>query len=330
MAKWTVKYRAKNGSTESLVLEAETRKELFPMLAQRGILAISITEGVIQKKKSLSIAITGKNKQGTLLGIVVVLLCALVAIYFLLCSGSSSRLSMKVVKKEAMIETVAQTEKSKKKIVKPTPSSIAQEYNEKVKEFIKKKPETNKVFWIVPPLAPDDPDNALRTRVAQELGSLLSIEPGEAMPPFPYSFMIEDDAKAAAANGEDVGEIDNGNKSFMESLKKWKIVAKETDDDKRIEHKSKILDAQTELLAGIDEGMSVNDSIRAAYEFRKRAYEMRSTIIKTLSEFAEGEENHEDTIKSIKEMNTRLEEEGIKKINISEVLPDYEDEGEIK
>ena len=203
-----------------------------------------------------------------------------------------------------------------------TPSTVAQSYNEQVKEFVKKSAGTNNIHWIVPPLAPDDPDRALHTRVTQELGSLLSVEPGEQMPPFPYSFLIEDDMKA---RGEDTSGVDNGNKGFLESLKKLKIQAKETDDEHRLEHKQKLIEAQSELLAGIDEGISVNDSIRAAYEFRKRAYEMRSTIINTLSELHQKDGNDEDTIRQVKDMNNRLAEEGIKKISIGEVIPDYEE-----
>ena len=331
MKKWTVYYRIQNGSKASIVIEAETRKDLFSILSRRGIVAISVSEGVFTKKKE-SIKISANTRNiGRIISFCVTVFIFFIAVYFGLIKKVSHDITSKPQKsKTEPVESITKSITHTKKNDKVSASTIAQEYNDRVKEFIKKKSGTNKVHWIVPPLDPNDPDNALRTRVAQELGSLLSIEPGEAMPPFPYSFMIEDDAKEAAANGVDVGEIDNGNKLFVESLKKWKIVAKETDDDKRIEHKSKILEAQAELLAGIDEGMSVNDSIRAAYEFRKRAYEMRSTIIKTLSEFAEGEESHEDTIKSIKEMNARLEEEGIKKINISEVIPDYEDEEEIK
>ena len=209
-----------------------------------------------------------------------------------------------------------------------TPSAVAKTFNEQVKEFIKKAPGTNKITWIVAPLDPDDPDNALRQGITQELGSLLSVEPGEAMPPFPYSFLIEDDMREAAAKGEEVGEIDNGNKAFLDSLKKWKIAAKETDDEHRLEHKQKLIEAQSELLSGLDEGISVNDAIRAAYQFRKRAYEMRSTIVETLTELHTKDGNAEDTIRQIKDMNNRLAEEGIKKIAIGEVIEDYEEPDE--
>ena len=263
--------------------------------------------------------------RGIVAGIVVVLLALAGAWYFL---GDSLTSTAPKDKKTKTVKEVKPTSASSVQIdVKPaakgsSAAAAARAYNEQVKEFVKKSAGTNNIHWIVPPLAPDDPDRALHTRVTQELGSLLSVEPGEQMPPFPYSFLIEDDMKA---RGEDTSGVDNGNKGFLESLKKLKIQAKETDDEHRLEHKQKLIEAQSELLAGIDEGISVNDSIRAAYEFRKRAYEMRSTIINTLSELHQKDGNDEDTIRQVKDMNNRLAEEGIKKISIGEVIPDYEE-----
>ena len=146
------------------------------------------------------------------------------------------------------------------------------------------------------------------------------------MPPFPYSFMLEDDMHEAKARGEDVGEIDNGNKTFLESLAKFKIVAKETDDKHRLEHKEKLVAAQAELLDSIDKGLSVNDTIRAAYEFRKRAYEMRTELSNVLRENAAEETDINSFKRQLEMVNSKLEEEGIKTIPIEEILPDYEED----
>lgn len=145
------------------------------------------------------------------------------------------------------------------------------------------------------------------------------------MPPFPYSFILEDDMREAQANGEDVGEIDNGNNSFFESLEKYKIVAKETDDEHRLEHKERLLAAQGELLDAIDEGLSVNDTIRAAYEFRKRAYETRTELSNLLQEIASEESDIEIFKEQLKMANQKLEEQGIKTIPLEEILPEYEE-----
>ncbi len=74
---------------------------------------------------------------------------------------------------------------------------VQAEFNDKVREYIKKSP-TNNIQWVVAPLDPDDPDNALRTTIARDIGTLLSIPPGEEIPPcIPFGFMFEDDAIAA-------------------------------------------------------------------------------------------------------------------------------------
>ena len=198
---------------------------------------------------------------------------------------------------------------------------VKRELNEQVKEFVKKPTGTNNVTWIVKPLDPDDPDRALYVRVTQELATLLAVEPGERMPPFPFKFLADDDLKenGIAGNG------DNGNKAFLDSLEKFKIQAKESDDENRLAYKERLIEAQGELLAGIDKGISVDDAIRAAYDFRQRAYEMRSTIVKTLTELHDKDGDTEGTVRQIKDLNNKLAEEGIKKISVDEVIEDYEE-----
>jgi len=283
-------------------------------------------------KKAAAPVVVSKKPPRAALGIVagvVTVIAVATALYFCL----SPEPSTKVVpspKKTALAETVkpAEAPKGEGETRSEKVRKVKQDLNDQVKEFVKKSTGTNNITWIVPPLAPDDPDRALQTRVTQELGSLLSVEPGEPMPPFPYSFLLEDDMKA---RGEDVSEVDNGNKLFLESLQKFKIQAKETDDEHRLAHKQKLIEAQGDLLAGIDQGISVNDSIRAAYEFRKRAYEMRSTIIKTLTELHEKDGDTEGTVRQIKDLNNKLAEEGIKKISVGEVIEDYDiEEGDAK
>lgn len=325
MKSFNVTYRGGDGKQCVVRIAADDRKGVFDELARRGISAIRVEECTGKSKASLPAK--PSYLKGLAAGAVVVVLA--VATWMMLAPGDAAGTFAGENK------SPRKTAPAKPAVDAPSPrpadesrppataASVAQEYNDTVKEFVKKAA-TNNVVWIVPPLDPDDPDNALRTRVAQELGSLLSIEPGEPMPPFPYSFLMEDDMKEAASRGEDVGEIDNGNKTFLESLKKWKIAAKENDDDHRLEHKEKLLQAQQELIDGMNEGVSVNDSIRAAYEFRKQAFEFRSTIVNTLTEMAAEGDPPEKTIEMLRDVNKQLAKEGIKTIPVVEILPDYE------
>ena len=201
---------------------------------------------------------------------------------------------------------------------------LKSEFNERVKEYVKA-PLTNKADWVKSPYDPKDPDNALRTRLAQDIALLIAIVPGEPMPPLPFAFMAEDQRiEAASARGEKVITINNGNKQFLEDLKKWRVTIKDTDKDSTVEYKAKFVDAQMELLKGIDEGVSVNDSIRAAYEFRKQAYELRQETIKTLRELHNEDSDVNATRKLIEEANKKLSAEGIRNVFPREIIPDYD------
>ncbi len=326
---FNIVFRNREGRPETTQLEASSRADVFAQLAQKGVKAIRVDEakGKLKPKKP---AERGVPKLGLRLAVWGVIgLAVAIAAYFKAAdlgddAGRQKRTDRKPDRiAEATPSAVAQPTAD---ATKPkTAHDIAEEFNEQAKAFVKKAV-TNETQWIVPPLDPKDPDNALRTRVCQELGSLLSIEPGEPMPPFPYSFLLEDDMRQAAAEGEDVGEIDNGNKAFLDSLAKYKIVAKETDDAQRLEHKERLIAAQGELLDSMGEGLSVNDTIRAAYEFRKQAYETRTELCGLLTEMAQ---EKDADIKIFKEQleiaNARLKEQGIKTIPLEEILPDYED-----
>lgn len=206
---------------------------------------------------------------------------------------------------------------------------VKEELNDKVKEFIKKA-DTNHIVRLGPaPLDPDDPDNALRTQTMTEVAMLVGITPGDPIPPVPFSFMMDDTIMAEASkNGEAVVVFDGGNKRFKEELEKWKITIKETDSETRAAKKQELLESQLELLKGIDEGISVNDSIRAAYEFRKQAFEARSELMKTLSEMHEADPDVDITKELVKKANEKLAADGIKEITYGDVIPDYDEEAE--
>ena len=200
---------------------------------------------------------------------------------------------------------------------------------DKVKEFIKKADTNNVIRLGAPPLNPNDPDNALRTQTMTEVAMLIGIEPGDPLPPVPFSFMLDDDvANEAASNGEVADLGDGGNKRFLAELEKWKITIKETDSDKRAAKKQELFDAQLELIDGIEEGVSVNDSIRAAYNFRKKAYETRNNLTMAIIELHESDPDESITKGMIDKANETLAAEGIKKISYSEVMPEYADSEE--
>jgi len=331
---FTAQYRAPDGHLKTEVLPAASRADALALLKARGITPISVVEG--GKLASASTSPKPAWVKGALAGLVVVLAAAAAWFFLLQPAPKPAKPQPKKVEKGNSSKIKGTKGDSEEKIDtnevrKPkTASQISKEFNGAVKDFIKK-PSTNRVDLIgARELDPDDPDNALRTQTMTEIASLISIEPGEPMPPVPYSFMMEDDEiKAAQEEGRPKEKGINGNDRFFDELKKWKITIKETDDLKRTERKQALLQAQLDLVSGIDEGLSVNDTIRAAYEFRKRAFEARNEMISLLTELHGKEGGDVSITKSmIKEANQKLAAEGIKAIMTEEVIADYDPEAE--
>ena len=145
----------------------------------------------------------------------------------------------------------------------------------------------------------------------------------------PLYCVMKKAVKAAADSGARLVVSDGGNKRFQEELAKWKITIKDTDSEQRAAKKQELLESQLELLNGIDEGISVNDSIRAAYEFRKRAYEVRTGLMNAISELHAEDPNVAITKELVKKANEKLAADGIKQISCADVMPDYEEEEKI-
>ena len=78
MKQWTVTYREKSGLKTSVVIEAEDRAGVFAELKQRGINAISITEGVVKAKRSATSGGVSKGVWGVVATLVVVALAGVV------------------------------------------------------------------------------------------------------------------------------------------------------------------------------------------------------------------------------------------------------------
>lgn len=203
---------------------------------------------------------------------------------------------------------------------------VKSELNAKVQPFIRRADTNHAVRLGTTQLDPADPDNALRTQTMTEVAMLVGIEPGDPMPPVPFSFMQEDMAlESATRDGSAMVESDGGNRQFMEELEKWKITVKDTDSEARAAKKRELLASQLELVKGIEEGLSVNDTIRSAYDFRVKAYEARRNLLTAISEMHASDPDAATTRALIKTANAKLAEEGIKAIADEEVITGYED-----
>lgn len=320
MKTWSVTIRDRKGGLETFTLQAPDRAAVFAEMRAKGLSVVRIDE-VEEGRSSFSIdraAVVKWAGRFVACAVAVAAIAVAAAWYF--------RIDMRKLKPGKVSVTVS-GKPARPAVKKPdanakpkSAKAVAAEFQEKARPFVKKA-STNTVEWIVPPLDPDDPDNAMRTAVAQDIGSLLSIVPGEDVPPIiPFGFMFEDEDAEAEGKG------DGGNAAFLESLKKWKLTVKSTDSETTAEAKKNLAEAQMELLHNMSEGLSVNDSIRAAYDFRVRAAATRNSFIDAIKEVYEQDGNADLARKVMKDMNKRLAEEGILAISEADILPDLEDD----
>ena len=259
---------------------------------------------------------------------VAVLIAALVAVWFVFSGddpspkGESAQKAHRTIKAQAPAHRVQDAPTSEEEHVR----KIRAEINEKAANFVTERMTNIVEILGEKPLDPDDPDNALRTRFAKDVATILAIQPGEAVPEIlVFSFMFEDDARAAAeAEGREY-KGDGGNKDFLESLKKWKVTMKESDGESLAATKENLVKSQLELLDGLKEGLSPNDSIRAAYEYRVKAAEFRHELIDMLKEIHTKENNDVAATRGlIAEANKILDEKGFMRIHEESVLSDEE------
>lgn len=191
-------------------------------------------------------------------------------------------------------------------------SKLLAEANDKIKEYITKVP-TNEIEWVNKPLDPDDPDNAMRTRVSFAISSILAIAPGDHIPEFMTAEFL------GIGDGD---PKDGGNKEFEDSLKKWQITIKETDSLDVAEHKKRVFDSQMELLDGINAGGSVDSALREAYDYRVRSAEFRDSVVEMVKAMHEDGHNNASTREMLKSANEKLAAKGLVLIDEAEVIPD--------
>ena len=274
---YTVRYRNKLGKVDFEIVEADSRVAVFPILKEKGINPISITEGNTQKrssKKGKGNANLGSKK--TLLTSSVLFLAVLSLTYFL-CVPSYPK--KENIKKEVVSkQKVASKEKSpsaKKVSVAPNTNSktnvastvVPTKKEENVKlNFTAVTNSNGEVMerWKTPDgktharLVPPNPvfDNV----IDQTLAIMLSVPKGHSMPPMPS-----------------LGA--NATKEFAEALKKPIVI---NDDDSDDVKKAKLLvqAGRDAIFEQLESGKSVNEIIADHCAAVNDNAEMHRTVTK--------------------------------------------------
>jgi len=233
------------------------------------------------------------KKSRGLIALILIVLGALAAWYFLMPSAPAPKQTKKTARERLVAETAPAV------VSKPfaAPSAAPTNAPDPVKTVVKHEPIQYSSNCVTRPIDPNDPDAPLVTGVNQEIGSLLSSKLGEEPTPFPYSF--------------DNDDADNGNDAFLDSLK-TKVEFREGESASRENFKRKILDSRIELIDQIKDGVSYKDSMKEAYKMRVRAYELRKSLIEGLHDIAVTENASRDEMDNqIQKVNKKLAEQGI-------------------
>ena len=102
MKQWTVTYREKSGVKTSVVIEAEDRAGVFAELKNRGINAISITEGAVKAKRR---AASGGGVSKGVWGVVVaVVVAALLGVVWMVMPKDEKPIEVKKVEKKEVVQ----------------------------------------------------------------------------------------------------------------------------------------------------------------------------------------------------------------------------------
>lgn len=259
----------------------------------------------------------GAKKPSPVRGLVAgaVLVAAVIGAYFAFFAGSERPMTERIEKDRGRIKEVKPAQVPKTAKISTSETERRDPLREETAAPAKAVPPvvTNRTVYstncVTRPPDPNDPDSKLITSANQEIGSLLSTELGEQPIPFPYSFQVK--------NG------DNGNDTFLQALKA-KIEFRDTDTKEKSELKTKLLDSQLELIQGIKEGISFNDSMEEAYKLRVRAYETRKCFIEELAKMRESDPDIVE--EGLMKVNESLAAEGIKKISREDIGLDDDEE----
>ena len=311
MKQWTVIYREKSGLKTSVVIEAEDRAGVFAELKQRGINAISITEGAVKAKSSLGGGVTPKSVWGVVTAMVVAAIGVVVWLSF----STDDKVEIEEAPKPKAVKTPAPMPEKPKPVkvekpeepapVKIDPNARPTKVGETVNGYIKlPSGRLHKVRGVI-----TNSVSAIQTKgkyeifehhCENEIACLLTIQPGQGLVGTPRY------------NGRFT-------KEFLESLKK-PIVINDDDSEEDKELKRNVNLAKQELKAAYDRGEDIEkimlDTRREYQDLAMYKQELRQLIYEYKKTENPSDQDVEDYVTAA---NKLLEAKGIAPLNIGPI-----------
>ncbi|MBO5906244.1 MAG: hypothetical protein J6Q84_07490 [Kiritimatiellae bacterium] len=309
MKQWTVTYREKSGLKTSVVIEAEDRAGVFAELKQRGINAISITEGAVKAKRNAarSSSREGVSVSRSVWGIIATAVVVAIGVVVWLAISKDDTQIVTVEKREkkkkdkdpAPIEKVLPVEEQKD----PRQIEIEKKRARLREELAKMTPEEKRDFAMQVikdrelDLTPTT-NKPFRTTTELHLARIFTTEVGERPPPPIPKIPISD-----IAHLEQI--LTTGNPII------------EGDSEKIQEGKQMVELAKAELREYIKEGGDPESFIDFYYSKLVSAYQERQSYFKEVIKV--GAEEPEIVGEFYRQVNESLEKKGIKKL----VFPEH-------
>lgn len=309
-----VKYRNKQGATEYLRVDADSRAEVFAVLKNRGITSvIQVTDAT--GKKPRKAATGGAPISGKLKGLVaLVAVCVVGAVAYLLVSQDAPKPTKPVEKK---------VEKKSIEVVKPEYTPVERPVVAKVE------PPKPKKYWqedVMPPNLSEAQQRKWKHMHRPPPGYTNDTSRTEAPPEYAiFDHPCENTIAGylTMTPGETlVGSPSFGKKfteKFLESLKN-PIVITQDDTPEQAELKRLMIDTKIDLKARYDEGEDIGKILENTHEEYQRLASLKMDIQQAFSEFKNNPDaTMEDVDDFLKAANKLLEEKGVAPLTMSPI-----------
>lgn len=293
-----VSYRGKSGGQESIIIEAESRSQLFAELQKRGISAIRVEETSGKAKKSKPApAVPSARKpspfRGVFAGLLVIAL-AVAAWFYLLPTLKEIKETTRKFAPKATTEPSA--EENAENVLPPTTQVVSDKYTRHGKSFVEVAEEARSAAASeMEVVVIGSTNRTFSSGLEQTLCNIFAIDVGDMPPPLPRIPDIELD-------------------SVPEILTRLCQID-ESDSDIIKDRKESVNIAKAEMLRYLEEGGDFDDFLEHYHDVLKKAFFRQKECQRQVYTVC-SEEEPEVALKFFKTINEELLQDGIKPVEL--------------